>query len=482
MPQSEASNDHSTGNEAEPQEVEVVSAFGDELLEKVFVPTDAEELVSISGEEAAALLRQGQPLVRKRIIGDVDLGQQGLVNPFEFEVDGKKIVMAGLPAPRPRERTPFVKSIELRECWCEGKVNLAGLWFRDIILVSGTRFCSEVDFQNSFFDKAVVLTGCRFEGRLNFVDTILKGSLECDRTIFIGPADFYHATFGSGGGFSNAQFHAPCNFSAARFLSALLVTPCLQFDKVICHEAAFFRKSAFRGLADFSHSQFRRRAEFSDAQFRYVNFAKAEFGWLELKWEQIEGGRLLFGPVILEGFTPKPAVTQEEFDEYFEKRMEPPLPETHRQYDILKGIFLRQGDFVSADACFYEWKQTERRKSALGWNPEYWIVKAFHYLNWLTCGYGVKPIRTVLFASVVILLFGVAFAMVDASVSLLPAKGSLFAGLLGNIALSFQAFMNFVPAAAGVGSLTRSLLLLERVLGWFTLLLFVTTYTRIMLR
>jgi len=170
--------------------------------------------------------------------------------------------------------------------------------------------------------------------------------------------------------------------------------------------------------------------------------------------------------------------------------MDAPLPEKHRQYDILKAVFQRQGDYVSADGCFYEWKQIERRHSPLGWQPQNWVTKAFHYMNWLSCGYGVMPMRTLLFASFSIILFALAYLVVDLTAGLMfesqqPALSyslRLSATFLKNLEFSFLAFMNFTAADVTVSPLAHALFVGERLLGWFTLLLFVTTYTRIMLR
>jgi hypothetical protein len=202
------------------------------------------------------------------------------------------------------------------------------------------------------------------------------------------------------------------------------------------------------------------------------------------------GEKILFGTVVMPGSELPKAITGDEIDKLFKHRLDAPLPEKHRQYDILKTLFQRQGDYVSADGCFYEWKQIERRDSPLGWKPQNWIVKAFHYMNWASCGYGVMPIRTLIFASASILLFALLYSVIDpAFISVLRAalpslhvfveSGRMF---VQNLEFSFLAFMNFTSVDPMATTLSHTLFVVERFLGWFTLLLFVTTYTRIMLR
>ncbi|MFQ5571711.1 MAG: pentapeptide repeat-containing protein, partial [Rhodothermales bacterium] len=442
-------------------------------------------------EEAADTLRNGLPLVNKKIKGDLILGGEDLTSPFEFDLqDGRKIALAGLPGQRQFAREDFRAGIEVQGCVFDGRVVLAGLGLKKDVDVVGTRFCADVDLQHSVFDQSVAFYGCSFEGKANFSDAMFWGTVHFDRTSFSAPADFFHTMFQKGAGFSRVVFHAYCSFSQSRFASSMILTPCLDFSRVVCHEAAYFLGARFDGVADFSGTQFRRLADFSDAVFRYVKLSKTQFGWMELTWEQIGRTRLLFGPIVLSGVdVTRETLTDKEFEQYFRRRADAPLPEKHRQYDILKGIFLKQGDFVSADACFYDWKQIERTESTLGWNPEHWFAKAFHYLNWASCGYGVKPIRTLFFATILILLFGLAYTVLDPSVaptfSALFSHGSVdafFSALPGNVERSFMAFMNFTSEDAGLGPTAHKLFLVEQLLGWFTLLLFVATYTRILLR
>jgi len=200
---------------------------------------------------------------------------------------------------------------------------------------------------------------------------------------------------------------------------------------------------------------------------------------LDLKWEQIAGNKLLFERMFLELEPSKLVIEPGELNDLFAHREETPLPDKHRQYDILKGIFTKQGDHVSADGCYYEWKQVERRESPLGLNPERWIIKAFHYLNWLSCGYGIKPMRTLLFGLGTITVFAIAFALVDLSFAPnLPA----LTFLLGKFPLSFLTFMSFEGMPSGLYPISRLLYWTERMLGWLTLILFVTTYRRLMER
>jgi len=475
------------------QQVIVDQVLGDTLFEVPPPPSAESALDVISNVEAERLLRLGQPLQRKQIQGDLIIGQPDLQDPFEFDLDrGRKVVLAELPRPIFR-RIPSAFNIEIVGCLFEGNVILAGLWLQGRVHISSTTFLSALSCRLSQFDGSVVFHHCRFDEKVTFTDAVFKGDAHFDSSHFNSYADFYHSTYENSASFRNAVFRAQSNFSQSVFKSPHIFEPSVDFRACICHEAAFFAGVRFQKIADFRDTQFRRQADFTGATFDFVNFTNTEFLRLDIKWEQIAGEKLLFGDVVLQGIDPRrPEIDPAEFDELFARRVQPPLHEKHRQYDVLKAIFIKQGDYVSTDGSFYEWKQVERRETSLGWNPENWIVKAFHYVNWLSCGYGVKPIRTMVFALTVILVFATAYTGLDllahnhantkVFMLLVQQSSKVASDLQRNVDFSFRAFMNFGPIEDTRATLGHVLLLAERLLGWLTIFLFVTTYTRMMLR
>ncbi|MBN2349780.1 MAG: pentapeptide repeat-containing protein [Bacteroidales bacterium] len=466
---------------------EIQSFYKPEIKERPPEPDDT-KLERITAEKAITILRQNLPLENKRIAGDLILSTLDIENPFELDTeDGRKVQMAGLPGYQDFARLPFQTKIEIRKCIFEGKVIMTGMDFKKEVRFISTRFCAELDFQFAIFNNALTFYSSIFQGRAIFSDSTIWDNCFFDRTIFSGAADFYNVAFQKGASFKNTVFHAHCTYSNSKFKSSMILEPCLNFANVICHEPAYFMDTSFDGIADFQGAQFRRKVDFTNATFKYINLKQAHFGWLEIKWEQIGYSRLLFGTVTLKGVdVNKKYITEDEFNKYFLQRSDTLLSEKHRQFDILKGIFLKQGDFVSADNCFYDWKQMERKKTKIGMNPESWIVKVFHFLNWITCGYGVKPIRTLFFASVIIFIFSIIYTLIDPSFNItvkeIVLNNNILNVFMGNLEYSLLVFMNFAGTMVQAESIQHLLYVIERILGWFTLLLFVTTYTRIMLR
>ena len=464
------------------QIVEVTSVLADEILGGPAPPGDGEDLVDTPADEAARLLQAGEALRARRVLGKMVLGQ--VLPPALFDValeGGCKFTLAGFDTP-PVVTVPFGQALEIEGCVFEGDVCFAGLTFEQPVSIRGTRFHGDADLHACVFNRPLTLYRCHFEKRCGLGDSTFGDAAHFDRTHFVGLADFFNAVFEKGASFANARFDGEANFSRVRFVNPRSVFPCLDFRNCVAHEAAFFTDAQFEGICDFTASRFGRVAEFSGATFCLAAFTDAEFGRLNVRWEQVAGHKLLIGRMLFRGFDPsREIIREEDLVALLAQRERPPLAETHRQYDVLKAIFTRQGDHVSADECFYEWKQTERRESPLDWRPGTWLLKAFHYLNWIICGYGVKPIRAVFFGLNAVMLFAVGYLALDAA-SGQVAGGPWLSTLLGKVEFSFSTFMSIGASGAGLRVAVRVAFLCERMLGWLTLLLFFSTYTRIMLR
>jgi hypothetical protein len=65
--------------------------------------------------------------------------------------------------------------------------------------------------------------------------------------------------------------------------------------------------------------------------------------------------------------------------------------------------YKRLGWFQDADDCYYHYRKLAQERKEIGWS------KAIDYLAWLSCGYGVRPDYTVAWSISTILVFGVVF-------------------------------------------------------------------------
>lgn len=222
------------------------------------------------------------------------------------------------------------------------------------------------------------------------------------------------------------------------------------------------------------------------------------------------------------------------------------LARRHELYTAIHNAYARQGKWEQADACYYEWKQLERSKYFELSNEVFFIKLAksiFNSLNWISCGYGIKPLRIFPFAFLVVLVFALFYFFTPQPISNLEhhlisseqlkeklselssedlqkqfkeydfdfekhkqdliddiissiGKQKLTALLeikpLSHFSLNYFwncfyfSFSTFSTVGLGdwypTGNLNRTIVMIEGALGWLSLGLFITTYANVLLR
>jgi len=462
----------------------IQSHFYHDALVESDLPEEHDELETLSADQAMFILRSEKQLYCKRVRGDVILAPSDMEPPTDITLtDGNKATPFQITSAHHSSKNNIDHSIDIRGCIFEDKFILSGSWFEKPLTIASTRFIQHVDISKSVFMKALVFYNAHFQSSTFWGDSLFFGSAAYARSAFHGTADFYNNVYKEGVNFSNAIFDKGFNLGHCSFDSKLIFYPCLNFSGVLSLGAALFPNASFNGIANFTNARFHDRTVFDGAEIAYICFRGAQFSIINLSWEQICGGKLLFGDVNLNIDELPSSLTTFAAEKIFHDcRIDYSIVEKQRQYDILKRLFEKQGDYVSADGCFYEWKQTERRQTPLGLNPFNWIKKVFHYMNWLICGYGVLPIRALLFSIIIIVLFGLGYSLDDIMINHLEDVNEVTMILMVNLKYSLLSFMNFASEIHLTSRVDSTLSVIERLLGGFTLLLFVTTYTRIMLR
>ncbi len=222
------------------------------------------------------------------------------------------------------------------------------------------------------------------------------------------------------------------------------------------------------------------------------------------------------------------------------------LANRHEVYTSIQKAYANQGKWNQADQCFYEWKEFER-KNYWKLSQDSWLVKIpktlFNYLNWVSCGYGIKPLWIFPFAFFIILAFAFFYYFTPQPISNLEYhlaspdkikkelnnrsqeelselladydfnfeahkqeliedimatidKGDLITklGLDKKSKFSLEYFWNcfyfsfsiFTTVGIGdwypTGKMNKAIVMVEGSLGWLCLGLFITTYANILLR
>ena len=232
------------------------------------------------------------------------------------------------------------------------------------------------------------------------------------------------------------------------------------------------------------------------------------------------------------------------------------LREIHRMYSQLKYSHEYNGDWDEADDFYYEWKQIERRyfwkdfwknRHKKWYNPlhlfESVLYHSFNWLNWFSCGYGVKPLWIFPFAFLIVCLFAIIYFFIPQKISNLEEhliskdkitkklrkmdkdkikelfkdddfdfgthKQDLIEDITSSIGTDelserldlksksrysldflwhcfYFSFSTFTTIGIGdwypSGKLNKAIVMLEGSLGWLCLGLFITTYANILLR
>jgi hypothetical protein len=168
----------------------------------------------------------------------------------------------------------------------------------------------------------------------------------------------------------------------------------------------------------------------------------------------------------------------------------------------IEASYRRLGNNAWADDAYYERKKAEYRNEI-----QLSRVGRFLFLD-LSCGFGVRPLRTIPYAIAVIIIFAVVFAQPRALVnkgnaSPLFSSLSFFRRLLAALQFSSACFLRasyteWEPSSTPSHSIRlsfrkrpiivipllafRVIALLEAGLSWFLLALFIATYTRLIFR
>ncbi len=162
--------------------------------------------------------------------------------------------------------------------------------------------------------------------------------------------------------------------------------------------------------------------------------------------------------------------------------------EDHMVYDA--GAFLalvenyrRMGWSRDEDECYYDYRSINQAERDWGW------MKLLDAAAWISCGYGVRPGYAVLWSMLTIVIFALIFWMGDgirrssrpfqgAEADPVPERATLRNALFFSTMIFLsQGPIDFLPVGRN-----RYYVILEGILGWLLLALFLVTLGRVMIR
>ena len=362
-----------------------------------------------------------------------------------------------------------------------------------------------IDFKNSVFESNKTdFNEATFDSKdIIFENSTFGGNATCfNGTIFCGNALFYDTKFlsnditsfvksifkGDWTSFINATFNSKENdFSKAKFFSKLGVgvsKGCFngetKFNEAFFLENTSFNERIFSAKCSFNQANFRQTAsfrgaifegplDFSNAQFHFTTFeplySSAEF---HAKPTEFHGEIKLAGCHydILR-------VQWEKFAEH--------LKYDDAVYAQLEDNFRKIGFFEDADEVYFEHMRKKRQVEAK--NKYCRSFAKFLFIE-LSCGYGVKPFRPILYGLAIIALFCIIYYVYI--LKIIPRTNFNYLKDLGKAfifsldvfitdrQIEFFKYNDWFRESKSV----KAVVAFESVLGWFLWALFLATYVR----
>jgi uncharacterized protein YjbI with pentapeptide repeats len=281
--------------------------------------------------------------------------------------------------------------------------------------------------------------------------SVIKGDVFFDHSAFLGLVDFDGTTFTKAANFSGSHFQEDAGFSDAQFQGE-----------------ANFSRANFAIDANFSRAKFN-DADFGRAMFeKYFHLANAKVYTLNLSDAIFSEG----SSIHLKDFNfNRIAVRWNSIKEH--------IPYNGSVYLTLTRNFRNQEQFEDQDDCYYQYRKEKQARSHRT------FPMLFDRLAWISCGYGVRPSHTILLSVAIILLFA---GIYMAGNTLQPDGGETHLQDRANISLndafyfSSMEFLGKSPQNFSIIEGYEVLTVVETLMGWLLMALFLVTLSRVMLR
>ncbi len=294
--------------------------------------------------------------------------------------------------------------IIIANCQILGKVN-----FRKWI------FEKDFSFFNTSITKEASFYSVQFNEAADFRDTKFLGGANFDKSIFLNRTDFGHAQFNVKSTFQAAQFvevaffggadfdvasnaakfettrfeedaifgHA--NFPSGPYFQAATFFKNASFDYAHFGEESSFRGALFNGIANFDHAKINDTMVLSDIQLAdNLNLTYMQIHRIDIKNVRFNNKSKIF-------------LDESEFDKLVAdwNSIKPHLNYDRNVYSVLFDNFRKQGDYSSADDCYYELRANDKLSKN--------IFLDFVY------GYGVKPQKALFACLALVAIFGLIY-------------------------------------------------------------------------
>ncbi|HOO53064.1 MAG TPA: ion channel [Methanothrix sp.] len=316
----------------------------------------------------------------------------------------------------------------------------------DIIDFTDARFKGNAKFSRAKLGdqntRTVVFEGAKFEVNSDFSWAQFSCDAIFNDALFIGNTSFYKARFSNEARFVSAKFSSNVYFSSAKFSgNAIFILAQFicnaRFTSTKFDSNGYFSSAKFNGGAKFSNAQFGYDAIFTDTLFdKELDFCKLKFSQLYISWTSIKDNLVYDGPTYLA---------------------------------LIKNFKIIER-FVDADDSYYQYRKVSQDRKRLNDEENCWdSSKLLDIASWISCGYGVRPIHTIICMLCIVVIGGFMF---------LASSESLFESFY----FSVMTFTGGDPDNLTLGRWLRTVAMIEAILGYLFMALFVVVLGRKFIR
>ncbi len=281
--------------------------------------------------------------------------------------------------------------------------------------------------------------------------SLIKGDVFFDRSTFSRLVDFDGTVFTKAAKYSDSQF---------------------------CEDAGF-SEAQFQGEANFSRAEFRTEANFSRARFGDVDFRNATF------FRNLNLASAKLSSVLLSDATFKDDSTLNLMDLDYSRikvrweSIKDHLPFNGSIYLALTKNFRNLEQFEDGDDCYYQYRREKQSRATT------WVGGLLDRVAWVSCGYGVRPSHTILLSVGIILLFSAFLWSVNAiEHNGPPLQENHTSPISPRDAFYFSsmAFLGKTPENLHIVDGYEYIMVVESLMGWILMALFLITMSKVVLR
>lgn len=357
----------------------------------------------------------------------------------------------------------------------QGLVDLSGAIFHEDVSFEDSVFLGRFQLDDAYFKGILNLMGANFSGPSSFGNLNCEGIAYFRRAIFGGASYFYDSKFSKLADFSQCAFKDYCEFPHSIFLGRAL------FRGSIFEKETSFRGSEFAMDAEFKGANFSSDAIFASVKCEgTLNFNN--YGFTKLKRTEFHGDLSLEDSRIMhidlkDAILSNRSLLNINNSDFYRLDARWDDIKDHIIFDEtiyikLINYFKSVGLFYDADSCYREYNHKSKKSSISS--------KIINGILWITCDYGTDARRAPLLLVILSIIFAILYkypslhiVIKDAPSEPISPRDSLYfsAMVLVNSSTKYEPTEGWKWAV-----------LVERLIGWVLLAIFIITIVRLGLR